>query len=327
MPLPESRHDAARDERHRPPLHRDPPRHVHRDRVHPGRLPPLTLYGVGGGPRVRLEFTVDATITPAAWAALVTPTAGTPKGNPAWAMFQSCATKTSARPACAPPSSGPEHRPAAQAPDDHQHAAGHSRPGHAQALALRTDADRTQLEDMRLISRQDTFLANAGRRRPDRPRIGAGQLPRGRHGLRLRRASAVFTNTRFHLVSTRKSSGGVIFAPNSAPNYPYGFLVTPVLITADRGLPGGADRLPGPRLGPGRGLGPRIPAWDHPERATRDPGQPARAPASTRRSPGRRRRPPRGPSRPASTPAGTSTTSTSTGSGSTGNRGPSAVVS
>jgi pectinesterase len=34
-------------------------------------------------------------------------------------------------------------------------------------------------------------------------------------------------------VSTRKASGGVIFAPNTAPSFPYGFLVRHCLLTAD----------------------------------------------------------------------------------------------
>jgi pectinesterase len=45
----------------------------------------------------------------------------------------------------------------------------------------------------------------------------------------------VFEFSRFHLVSTRKPTGGVIFAPNTAPLYPYGFLVRLSVITADDG--------------------------------------------------------------------------------------------
>jgi pectinesterase len=107
--------------------------------------------------------------------------------------------------------------------------------GTHQALALRTDADRTQLEDMRLIGRQDTFLANAD----DVLRIARVDVRdsyiEGDTDFVFGRAAAVFTRTHFHLVSSRKSSGGVIFAPNTAPNYPYGFLVTHSLITADDG--------------------------------------------------------------------------------------------
>jgi pectinesterase len=203
----------------------------------PAGSPPLTLYGVGRPSDVRLEFTVDAIITPAAWAALVNPDGSRyAEGDPAWPMFQSCATRTSANAGlCATVVW-------AQSPDLQLKGLTITNTlldtvdrGTHQALALRTDADRTQLEDMRLIGRQDTFYANAN----DTARI-ARVLVRdsyieGDTDFVFGRASAVFTDTHFHLVSTRKDSGGVIFAPNTAPTYPYGFLVTRSLITTDDG--------------------------------------------------------------------------------------------
>jgi pectinesterase len=107
--------------------------------------------------------------------------------------------------------------------------------GTHQALALRTDADRTQLERMRLIGRQDTFCANAD----DPARIARVSVRdsylEGDTDFVFGRSSALFEHTEFHLVSTRKASGGVIFAPNTAPAYPYGFLVRHSRITADAG--------------------------------------------------------------------------------------------
>jgi pectinesterase len=202
----------------------------------PAGSPPLTLYGLGRPQDVRLEFTVDATITPAAWAALVNPDGRYAEGDPAWPMFQSCATKTSATAGlCATVVW-------AQSTDLQLKGLTITNTlldtvdrGTHQALALRTDADRTQLEGMRLISRQDTFLANAD----DVSRIARVEVRdsyiEGDTDFVFGRAAAVFTGTRFHLVSSRKASGGVIFAPNTAPNYPYGFLVTHCLITADQG--------------------------------------------------------------------------------------------
>lgn len=202
----------------------------------PAGSPPLTLYGLGRPQDVRLEFTVDATITPAAWAALVNPDGRYAEGDPAWPMFQSCATKTSATAGlCATVVW-------AQSTDLQLKGLTITNTlldtvdrGTHQALALRTDADRTQLEGMRLISRQDTFLANAD----DVSRIARVEVRdsyiEGDTDFVFGRAAAVFTRTHFHLVSSRKASGGVIFAPNTAPNYPYGFLVTHSLITADEG--------------------------------------------------------------------------------------------
>lgn len=62
----------------------------------PPGTPPLTLFGAGRPEDVRLEYTLDATATPAAWAALVNPSGQYVDGDPAWEMFQSCATKTTA---------------------------------------------------------------------------------------------------------------------------------------------------------------------------------------------------------------------------------------
>jgi pectinesterase len=107
--------------------------------------------------------------------------------------------------------------------------------GTHQALALRTDADRTQLDDLRLIGRQDTLLTNAD----DVDRIARVSVRdsyiEGDTDFVFGRAAAVFDRCRFRLVSSRKDSGGVIFAPNTAPAFPYGFLVTHSLIEADQG--------------------------------------------------------------------------------------------
>ena len=200
----------------------------------PAGTPPLTIYGIGD---VRLEFTVDATLSPAAWAALVNPEGRVyAEGDPAWPMFRTCATRTSATAGlCATVFWS-------QAADLQLKGLTITNTlldtvdrGTHQALALRTDADRTQLEAMRLIGRQDTFMANAD----DAARIARVSVRdtyvEGDTDFVFGRASAVFTHCHFHLVSSRKDSGGVIFAPNTAPLHPYGFLVTRSLITADAG--------------------------------------------------------------------------------------------
>jgi len=202
----------------------------------PAGSPPLTIYGVGRPAEVRLEFTVDATLTPAAWAALVNPDGRYAEGDPAWEMFQSCATKTSTNAGlCATVVWSQSTDLQLKGLTITNTLLDTVDRGTHQALALRTDADRTQLEDMRLVSRQDTFLANAN----DVTRIARvfvrDSYIEGDTDFVFGRASALFTHTRFHLVSTRKDSGGVIFAPNTDPHYPYGFLVVRSRITADEG--------------------------------------------------------------------------------------------
>jgi len=202
----------------------------------PAGSPPLTLFGAGRPEDVRIEFSLDATITPSAWAAQVNPSGQYAPGDPAWDMFQSCATKTSATAGlCATvvwsQAAGLQLRGLTitntllDTVDRGTH----------QALALRTDGDRTQLEFMRLIGRQDTFYANAGD--PDRIArvLVRNSYIEGDTDFVFGRASALFEYTRFQLVSSRKPSGGVIFAPNTAPAYPYGFLVRNCWLSADDG--------------------------------------------------------------------------------------------
>lgn len=189
----------------------------------PAGTPPLTIYGHGD---VRLEFSVDATITPAAWAELVNADGRYRPGDPAWDMFESCATKTTATAAlCATVVWGQSAGLQLKGLTITNTLLDTVDKGTHQALALRTDADRTQLEDMRLVGRQDTFMANAND--PDTiARVSVRDTyVEGDTDFVFGRAAAVFENCVFHLVSSRKPSGGVIFAPNTAWNYPYGFLV------------------------------------------------------------------------------------------------------
>lgn len=200
----------------------------------PDGAPPLTIYGVGRPEVTRLEYTLDATATPAAWAAQVNPDGRYAEGDPAWPMFQSCATKTSATVGlCATVvwARGTDLQLRGMTITNTLLDTVDS--GTHQALALRTDHDRVQVVDMRLVSRQDTFLAGA-----DDPARIARVVVRhsyveGDTDFVFGRASAVFEHTRFHLVSSRKPAGGVIFAPNTAPGFPYGFLVRHCALTAD----------------------------------------------------------------------------------------------
>jgi pectinesterase len=202
----------------------------------PAGSPPLTIYGLGRPEDVRLEFTVDATITPAAWAALVGPDGRYAPGDPAWPMFQSCATKTSATAGlCATVVWAQSTDLQIKGLTITNTLLDTVDRGTHQALALRTDADRTQLDDLRLIGRQDTLLTNAD----DVDRIARVSVRdsyiEGDTDFAFGRAATVFDRCRFRLVSSRKDSGGVIFAPNTAPAFPYGFLVTHSLIEADQG--------------------------------------------------------------------------------------------
>jgi pectinesterase len=203
----------------------------------PAGAPPITLYGAGSRPaRVSIELSLDATMSPAAYAATVNPAGQYAAGDPAWEMYNSCASKTTATVgSCASVlwsqsadfqlSNLTVRNTLLDSVDSGTH----------QAIAVRTDGDRAQLERVRLISRQDTAYFNTAE---------VGTIGRvyvrdsyfeGDTDFVYGRASAIFDHSSFHLVSSRKPANGVIFAPSTDPAWRYGFLVRDSRITADAG--------------------------------------------------------------------------------------------
>lgn len=217
----------------------------------PAGGPPLTLYAFGGA---RIEFSLDGAASPAAWAAAVNPDGRYAEGDPAWAMYRSCATRTSATVGlCASvvwsESPGLELAGLTIVNTLEDLAGTH------QAVALRTDADRTLVERVRLISRQDTVHTNAA----DATRIARvvvrDSYVEGDTDFVFGRATAVFERVHFHVVSTRKPTDGVVFSPSTNPAHPFGFLVRHSLLTTDAGY----DTAPTAHLGR---------AWDQSAGAT-----------------------------------------------------------
>jgi pectinesterase len=204
----------------------------------PAASPPLTLYGAGSAPGdVSLELTLDAVSSPAGYSAIVNPAGQYADGDPAWAMYTSCAGKTTAT-----VGTGCAAVLWSQTADfqlknltvrntllDTVDSGSH------QAVAVRTDGDRTQLESVRLISRQDTAYFNT----PDVTTISRifarDSYFEGDTDFVFGRATAVFEHDQFTVVSSRKPANGVVFAPSTTPTWPYGFLVTNSRITTDAG--------------------------------------------------------------------------------------------
>jgi pectinesterase len=203
----------------------------------PASAPPITLYGSGSRPdKVSIEFSLDATASPADYAARVNPAGQYVAGDPAWEMYSSCASRPSATIASCATVLWSQNR-------DFQLTNLTVRNtlldtvdgGTHQALAVRTEGDRTHLESVRLIGRQDTAYFNT---------VDAATIARvfardsyfeGDTDFVYGRATAVLERCRFVVVSSRKPANGVIFAPSTAPNWPYGFLVLDARISADEG--------------------------------------------------------------------------------------------
>ena len=200
----------------------------------PASAPPITVAGVGDRERVRLELTLDGAGTTAAYIAVAGPYAET---DPAYAMYWSCANKLP-EVVVGTGCSGVVWSQAADFTLENLTVANtipdSVGPGTHQAVAVRTDGDRTTLQRVHLISRQDTLYLNT---------LSAATIARARvrdsviegdTDFVFGRASVVFERDEFRLVSTRKANG-VIFAPATAPGSPYGFLVTHSRLSTDGG--------------------------------------------------------------------------------------------
>ncbi|CCK14422.1 pectin methylesterase(EC:3.1.1.11) [Cronobacter universalis NCTC 9529] len=139
----------------------------------PANAPPITIYGTGNAPEaVRLELTLEARFTPQQYQAAVNACGEFQPGDPAWAAYQRIAGSGASE-----IGTGASAVVWAQS-DDFQllnlsvvNTLLDSADGQAhQAVALRTDGDRAQLERLRLISRQDTLWLNSRGSRADSSR-------------------------------------------------------------------------------------------------------------------------------------------------------------
>ena len=202
---------------------------------------------------VRIALTLDSIILPDEYRRIVNPSEQFKPGDPAWYMFEACAslpatTRIDTPAAAVMWSQGSDLQlknlsiinTLLDGVDGSTH----------QAVALRCDGDRTQLENVRLIGRQDTFFVNAGERATPFNKLGAYATDRATRVLVqdshiegdtdyvFGRANAVFERCVFHTVSTRKSDDGVVFAPDTLPGNPFGFLVVDSRLTGDTGFAG-----------------------------------------------------------------------------------------
>jgi pectinesterase len=217
----------------------------------PADAPPLTLYGAGGfAQEVKLELCLDARMSPADFVREVNPDGQFNPGDPAWAMFKASASlpgKIIDTPSAAVVWS--------QARDLQLKNLSITNTlldtvdgGTHQAVALRCDGDRTQLENVRLISRQDTFFCNAGELPTAGNKLGAYPCDRiarvhardcyfeGDTDYIFGRATAVFEACEFHSVSSRRQLPTIVFAPNTLPEVTLGFLALHCRFTSDAWL-------------------------------------------------------------------------------------------
>nr|WP_272878165.1 pectinesterase PemB [Dickeya chrysanthemi] len=213
----------------------------------PEGAPPLTLFGAGDRPeQVVVSLALDSMMSPADYRARVNPHGQYQPTDPAWYMYDVCASKpgTTINTTCSAVMWSQsndfqlKNLTVVNALLDTVDSGTH------QAVALRTDGDRVQLENVRLLGRQDTFFVNTSDRQNDyvtdhysRAYIKDSYIE-GDVDYVFGRATAVFDGVRFHTVSSRGSKEAYVFAPDSISSVKYGFLVINSLLTSDSGYRG-----------------------------------------------------------------------------------------
>lgn len=200
--------------------------------------PAITIFGSSGNASdVQISATLDAKMTGTQYAAAYGSLFAS--SDHAYASYKSCADKGSSAigTSCATVFLA---RPArfelagvtVENTSPHTSATG-------QAVALETEGDKTHIDHVRLISRQDTFYLKTSSASTIARAYVSNAYIEGDVDFVFGRASAVFENVTFKAVSDRSSSS-YVFAPSTAAKNPYGFLAVNCTFTTDSGFSGSA---------------------------------------------------------------------------------------
>jgi pectinesterase len=110
--------------------------------------------------------------------------------------------------------------------------------GTHQAVALRSDGDKVQINKLNILGRQNTFFVTNSsvnnRLQNDRQTrtLVSNSYLEGDVDIVSGRGSVVFDNTDFRVVNSRTQQEGYVFAPATQSNLYYGFLATNSRFTA-----------------------------------------------------------------------------------------------
>lgn len=200
----------------------------------------ITLYGTtDNADDVKITLPLDSETDVATWRRTVNPSGKYMPGKPAWYMFDSCQNLRTASVGimCSAvvwsQNNGlqMQNLTIANTLGDSVDAGNH------QAVALRTDGDKVQLNNVHLLGRQNTFFVTnsdvQNRLLPNRqPRtLVTNSYIEGDVDVVAGRGAVVFENTDFRLVNSRTKEG-YVFAPATLPNVYYGFLAINSRFTA-----------------------------------------------------------------------------------------------
>ena len=201
----------------------------------------ITLYGTGEkATDVKIGLAIDSEIDRNTWRHLVNPAGKYMPGKPAWYMFDNCQSKQSATVGVMCSAVFWSQNNGLQLQNlTIQNTVGDSvDAGNHQAVALRTDGDRVQSNNVNILGRQNTFfVTNSGvqntlqNNRLTRTQVTNSYIE-GDVDIVSGRGAVVFENTDFRVVNSRTQQEGYVFAPATLSNMFYGFLAVNSRFTA-----------------------------------------------------------------------------------------------
>lgn len=193
----------------------------------------LTIYGLGNKPiDVKIGQSLDGTMDLSSWRHSVNPGGKYMPGKPAWYMYQSCLSQKTptigllCSAAVWSQNSGLQLQNLTLENSLGDTVDGGDHP----AVALRSDGDKVQLNNVNLLGRQNTLLLTNSDlqnrfmdNRQPRTQVTHSYIE-GDVDLVAGRGAAVFDDVRFQIVNSRTQQEGYVFAPATQSNIYYGFL-------------------------------------------------------------------------------------------------------
>ncbi|EPX7385385.1 putative acyl-CoA thioester hydrolase [Escherichia coli] len=193
----------------------------------------ITLYGTGEKPiDVKIGLSLDGGMSPADWRHDVNPRGKYMPGKPAWYMYDSCQSKRSDSIGvlCSAVFWSQNNGLQLQNLTIENTLGDSVDAGNHPAVALRTDGDQVQINNVNILGRQNTFfVTNSGVQN----RLETNRQPRtlvtnsyieGDVDIVSGRGAVVFDNTEFRVVNSRTQQEAYVFAPATLSNIYNGFL-------------------------------------------------------------------------------------------------------
>lgn len=201
----------------------------------------VTIYGTGEkAADVKIGLAIDSEMDPTSWRRQVNPGGKYMPGKPAWYMFDSCQSKRTATVGvmCSAVVWSQNNGLQLQNLTIENNLGDSVDAGTHQAVALRTDGDKTQINKVNILGRQNTFfVTNSGvdnrlqNNRQTRTLVTDSYLE-GDVDIVSGRGAVVFENTDFRVVNSRTQQEGYVFAPATLSTINFGFLATDSRFTA-----------------------------------------------------------------------------------------------